>query len=376
MGRKRTDSFIDPATGKPLPDAVAYRGPGQYRARKLVNGRRVTKTFATARIAARWLAGVEVDRERGLFIDRSEAERVTLGKTIERYQEEVLGDDSEKRGAEKERGHLKIVLADPMCDIRMASLASADLAKFRDRMKAADYAPATIVRRLNLIQTIIEHARREWRIHLTENPARMVKRPAGADRKRDRVFAPLPERNAARAPTAELPAKSEEERLLAACDNDTNRWLGPIVRFAIHTALRQGEIVGLRWADIDLTKRIAVVRGAAGTVTKNGEVREVPLLPAAIEILKKLTRSAAGRVFPIDQNVLKMRYRRAVARAGILGLTFHDLRHIGTSRLAKLYPNPLDLKRVTGHKDLKSLDRYYHTTAEELAARVTGEAVS
>jgi integrase len=369
MARKRTTLILDPATGKPLHHGVAYRGPGQYRARKLVDGQRFTKTFATARSAARWLAEVQVDHDRGLFVDRSEAERHTLQKIIERYRDEVLGEDSEKRGAEKERGHLKVVLEDPVCNIRMASLTSADIAKYRDRMKALDYAPATIVRRLNLIQTIIEHARREWRIHLNTNPAQMVKRPAGADRKRDRVFAPAPERNVASGRTGCLPAKSEEERLLAACDNDTNRWLGLIVRFAILSAMRQGEIVGLRWSDIDLEKHTAVVRGAAGTVTKNGQVREAPLLPAAIQLLKSIPRSD-GRVFPIDQNVLKMRYRRAVTRAGIVGLTFHDLRHIGTSRLAKIYTSPLDLKRVTGHKDLKSLDRYYHTTAEELAARL------
>jgi integrase len=64
-----------------------------------------------------------------------------------------------------------------------------------------------------------------------------------------------------------------------------------------------------------------------------------------------------------------MAFRRATRKAGIEDLTFHDLRLIGTSRLAKIYKNPLDLKRVTGHKDLKSLDRYYHTTAEELVAR-------
>jgi len=68
--------------------------------------------------------------------------------------------------------------------------------------------------------------------------------------------------------------------------------------------------------------------------------------------------------------MLKMWYRRVVARAGIEDLTLHDLRHVATSRLAKLYPNPLDLKRVTGHKDIKSLDRYYHTTAQELVKRV------
>jgi len=370
MARTRSALTLDPATGNALPNGIAYRGPSQYRARKLVNGQRVTKTFTTARLASRWLAEVEVDHGRGLFVDRSEAERHTLGQIIGRYRDDILGEDSEKRGAEKERGHLKVVLQDPVCDIRMASLTSADLAKFRDRMKDLEYAPATIVRRLNLIQTIIEHARREWRIHMSANPAQMVKRPAGADRKRDRVFAPPPTSNSVGPSKNRVRPKSEEERLLTACDEDANPLLGPIARFAIATAMRQGEIVGLRWADIDLKKCTAVVRGAAGTVTKNGEVREVPLPPAAIAVLKKLKRSDGSKPFAIDQNVLKMRYRRAVLRAGIDDLTFHDLRHIATSRLAKIYTNPLDLKRVTGHKDLKSLDRYYHTTAEELAKRM------
>lgn len=88
-----------------------------------------------------------------------------------------------------------------------------------------------------------------------------------------------------------------------------------------------------------------------------------------MKLLTVLGPAADGRVFRIDQNILKMRYRRAADRAGIIALTFHDLRHIATSRLARIYPNPPDLKRVTGHKDLKSLDRYYHATAEELAAR-------
>jgi integrase len=368
MGRSRETEMLDPATGRPLPDGITVRGSGQYRARKLVNGQRVTKTFTSAKLASRWLSEIEVDRNRGVFMDRSEAERNSLLDIILRYETEVLGEDSEKRGAKQELGHLKIVRADEVCKIKLASLGSDDLAKFRDRMKVVDYAPGTIVRRLNLIQTIIEHARREWKINLPANPAQMVSRPAGADRKRNRVFKPVPVKHVKSVPGN--PDKLEEEALLAECDADTNSLLGPIVRFAVWTAMRQGEIVGLRWLDIDLERHTAVVRGAAGTVTKNGDIREVPLLPEAVEILSHLQTTDVGkRVFQIDQNVLKMRFRRAVARAGIVDLTFHDLRHIATSRLAKLFPNPLDLKRVTGHKDLKSLDRYYHTTAQELAER-------
>ncbi len=104
MARKRNADTVDPATGRSLPDGVSYRGPAQYRARKLVDGRRVTKTFTKPALALRWLEEVEVDGRRGVFVDRIEAERKTLGDIIRRYQDEILGEASEKRGAEKERG--------------------------------------------------------------------------------------------------------------------------------------------------------------------------------------------------------------------------------------------------------------------------------
>jgi integrase len=51
----------------------------------------------------------------------------------------------------------------------------------------------------------------------------------------------------------------------------------------------------------------------------------------------------------------------------LVDLTYHDLRHEATSRLAKVYKSKEDLKRVTGHRDLKSLDRYYQPDMTELA---------
>jgi integrase len=368
MARTRKEQAIDPATGKTLPDGVHYRGPKQYRARKLVKGIRTIKTFESANVAAKWLAAIETDVARGQYMDQTEAQRKTLGEIIERYEDDLLGEDSEKRGAEKEKNHLKMIREDEVCKTKMAELTSADLAKFRDRMKKYRYAPATIVRRLNLVQTVIEHARREWKIHLPNNPMQIVKRPAGADRKRDRVFLPLKSDDPRRVNGHRV--KSEEELLLAECEKSYHVLLAPIVRFAILTAMRQGEIVGLKWKDVDLDKGTAVVRGALGTVTKNDEIREVPLLPAAVHLLKDLKPDESeriGHIFPIEQNSLKMAFRRVTKKTKIDDLTFHDLRHIATSRLAKIYKNPLDLKRVTGHKDLKSLDRYYHTTAEELA---------
>ncbi|MFT8775501.1 MAG: tyrosine-type recombinase/integrase [Gluconacetobacter liquefaciens] len=65
-----------------------------------------------------------------------------------------------------------------------------------------------------------------------------------------------------------------------------------------------------------------------------------------------------------------VRYGRMMKRAGLHNLTFHDLRHEATSRLARLLPNPLDLKRVTGHRDLKSLDRYYQPVPESISKQI------
>ena len=70
-----------------------------------------------------------------------------------------------------------------------------------------------------------------------------------------------------------------------------------------------------------------------------------------------------------SHNPFKVRIGRMITRAGLTDLTFHDLRHEATSWLAKRYPNPMDLRRVTGHLTLKSLDRYYQPDLTELAER-------
>lgn len=359
----------DPATGRALPDGVAYRGPRQYRARILVDGKTHSKTFTTAASAGRWIREQRVDSDRGVFVDRSEAERNTLGMVLERYRIEV---SPTKRGADREDNMLAVIVKhDPIADVRVSALGSKDVAEFRQRMVAAGYAPATTVRRLNLVATVINHARREWGFGMSENPASaaLVARPKGADRKRDRRLAP---------PTGKIdPATGkldvgEERRLFDQLAQAKHQhFLVPLARLAIETAARQGELCALRWDDIDLDKRVMTVRGLSGDGSKNGEIRRVPLSTVACETLRLLPRKLhTKRCIPIDQALLKVAFARAVKRAKIEDLTFHDLRHEATSRLAKTYVNPLELMRVTGHKTLSMLARYYHADAEELAKRL------
>jgi integrase len=426
MGRNRRKPAVDPSTGKLLPQGVTYRGPGQYWARKLVNGRRVANTFENARLAGDWIKSVEVDTKRGIFVDTTTAQKHKLGNLLRSYQLEILGDDPEREivdaedrpclyrpmrpvdermptellGFDREINFIDVILRDEVCELRMSALSGADMAQFRNRMKRAGYAPSTIVRRLNLVARVISVARLEWGINIPANPAdaSQCARPKGADRKRDRILLPAPTpaaSDAALTPTMNLPAiyvlhgevlpplserddfvKGEEERLLDSCllqpETKPDPWLVLAARLAIATAMRQGEICALEWPDIDFARRTIRVSGPerwdGSRCTKNRTVRVIPMLDDAFDILRSIPRGTDRRVIKLGQNALKMRFRRAVAHAGLVNLTFHDLRHVGTSRLAKVYKDLLSLRLVTGHKDLKSLARYFHKTAEELRA--------
>ena len=132
----------------------------------------------------------------------------------------------------------------------------------------------------------------------------------------------------------------EEERLLSsyalAPAPEPDPWLVAAARLAIATVMRQGEICALEWPHIDFYQRTIAVLGPArangARCTKNRTVRIIPMLDDAYEILVNIPRGTDRRVIKLDQNALKMRFRRAVKNAGLVSPTFRDLRHVGTRR--------------------------------------------
>ncbi|MHB1565732.1 MAG: site-specific integrase [Acidiferrobacter sp.] len=141
--------------------------------------------------------------------------------------------------------------------------------------------------------------------------------------------------------------------------------MAPLARLALETAMRQGELLALRWERVDLARRTAHL-----PETKNGTPRTVPLSPAALLMLKAMPRDLSGRVFPLSQSAVAQAWERATQHAGIKGLRFHDLRHEATSRLFEKGLNLMEVAAITGHKTLQILKRYTHLRAEDLAARL------
>jgi len=334
------------------------RDSGYWQAKVRRKGHPVeSKTFRTKTEAEAWARQVEAAIERGSFVSASAAERTTF---------DDLADDFEKHFAPHHyRGaawkYKLNALRQRLGKFALTAITAKTIAKYRDdrltdpdpRFKNKDEAPrisgSTVKTEIDLLSKVLDVAQKEFGIALPAgNPVAGVRKPSGG-KGRDRRL-----------------TDSEWEKLLKECKVSGNPCLLPAVRLATATAMRQGELLGLRWSDVDVKRKIALLRE-----TKNGEQRAVPLNKESITVLKELTKTKDGLVIPQPRRTIYGAFTRAVARAGINDFTFHDLRHEALSRLAERGDfSVLELAAVSGHKTLQVLKRYTHLQAARLAEKM------
>jgi len=148
------------------------------------------------------------------------------------------------------------------------------------------------------------------------------------------------------------------------CERGRSPLLAPIIRFAIETGMRRGEIVNVRWEDIDFETSTLHI-----PITKNGHSRTIPLTEEAGGILKALP-SADERVFPVSGNAIRLAWDRLKRRVGIEDLHFHDLRHEAISRFFEMGLSVPEVALISGHRDYRMLFRYTHLRAEDVAKKL------
>lgn len=318
---------------------------GKWQARVLRNGYPdQTKTFENKTDAEKWARSLEAEIDKGQFVNLSEVQRTTLGDLIERYLIEVT---PSMKGVAEDTIRLKAIMRRPIARWSMANLSAARIAAYRDeRLKAVS--AGTVIRELAYLSAIINHARREWGINVP-NPVQMVRKPQ-SPQARSRVL-----------------TDEEVSKLLQALEPTGRRshWTKPIVQLALATAMRRGELLSVRWENIDLIGRTAFLPD-----TKNGDSRTVPLSTAAVQVLVGLPRHISGVVFPLKAFTLDAAFKRGLRRAGLEGVRFHDLRRTAITRMAEKLPNVIELAAVSGHKSLMVLKRYYRPTAKDLAHKL------
>jgi len=337
--------------------AALEKRAGGWRVKVRRGGVSESRTFPTKSQAQAWA----VDRERELAdVAAGGVPRKTVREALERYR----ADESPKKrghrweavriggwlGAVSSKTGRASELMLPWLDAQVGSVGPDALAAWRDaRLRVVS--AGSVLREMNLLGSVLETARREWK-WLRVNPMREVRRPA------------QPEPRTRRIGDAEIDALC----LALGWDGEPVGSLSQEVAaaflLAIETAMRQGELLGLAWDNVDLVRRVARLPR-----TKNGSAREVPLSARALEILGLLAGRDERRVFAVSSASCDALFRAAKARAMVEGLRFHDTRREATSRLARRV-DVLTLARITGHKDIRMLMIYYQTDMADVALQI------
>jgi len=336
---------------------------GRWRARvRRKDNRPLTRTFEHKEDAAAFARKVESEQERGVWNDNLVADGTSLDAALDDYEKKITPG---KKSADREKSLLNIIRVDAkplgLLTKPLSRIDGGDLAGLRDKWKADGVTAATIHRRMAVISHLYTVAREEWKMKGLQNPARDVKLPKVRNRRKRRV------------------SKEELTAIIAASESVE---FPDFARLLCETAMRRVELQGLLWENVNLKDRIARLPD-----TKNGEEREVPLTKVAIKILQGRPKPHLGSVFTITADAFSKAFRRSRARARkryvenckandehpsstfLIDVKMHDERHEATSRLAgKIHI--LDLASVTGHKDLRTLQRYYHADAKKIAKQI------
>lgn len=327
---------------------IADNGETSYRVKVRLKGYPAqTATFKRQTDAKKWAQQTEAAIREGRHFKTAEAKKHTLGELVDRYIKDVL---PTKPKQIKDQSLQLTWFKGEIGAYNLADITPAVIAQYRDKLltepnnKGKIRTPATVVRYMAALSHAFSVAVNEWQ-WLEDSPIRKVKKPK-EPRGRVRFL-----------------DDSERERFLTACKKSSNAWLYPCVILALSTGMRQGELMGLKWRDVNLKDGFIILHE-----TKNGERRRVPLSGHALEILRehaKVRRFDTDLLFPgkvhKDEPIdLRKPFETVLKRAEINDFHWHDLRHCTASYLAMNGASLAEIAEILGQKTLQMVKRYAH----------------
>lgn len=295
---------------------------------------------------------------------------VTVSEAGERLAAFLAAKGRKASHVESVRSHVRIHLERHFEAKPIDRIAESDVEALLAGLQRRGKSPKTIRNILGTLHSVFEYARRRrW---VTGNPVSLVDLPTGSDPDPDIRFFDGPEL---------------EALLRAGPDGRADAWW-PVERVLYLTAamsgLRQGELIGLRWRDVDwvagkIRVRQSFVRGEFGAPKSKRSTRAVPMHDrVAGELDRHFQHSVydadedlvfahphTGR--PLDRSKVLKRFKKACGRAGVRQLRFHDLRHTFGTRMAAAGVPMRTLQEWLGHRDFKTTLIYadYAPSADE-----------
>ncbi|KAK53408.1 tyrosine-type recombinase/integrase [Bordetella bronchiseptica] len=310
-------------------------------------GVRESKTFPTKREAQEWAAARETELATTAVGGITPK---TVAQVLQRYCDEI---SPRNKGHRWERVRIKRFLKEEadLCAKLIHTVATTDLGAWRDR-RLAQVQPVSVRRDIALLRAAWGYARREWR-NLKDDPwLDMTMPPEG--RHRERIY-----------------TQDEVDSLVSALGWEEGQKVvtarqqtAACFLLSLETAMRSGELLSLEHSQVDLKKRVAQL-----DQTKNGDRRAVPLSSRAVVLFKSLAGLDEDKVFTITPALRDVYFRQGKAIAEVDGATFHDARATALTRLSKKL-SILELARMVGHRDPRSLMIYYRESAADIAKKL------
>lgn len=301
-----------------------------------------TKTFTLKSDAQQWAREAEIALEKGDLSHKPKVSPITLKDAVKRYLEEVA---IHHKGVASERYRLW-AMADRLGKSKLiTAISSKDIASYKvERQK--EVTSASVRRELNLLSSLFKTAKNEWGISALNHPVTAVKRPSDSVA-RDRRLTP-----------------TEKEQLLAESLRTGCQQLHLAIFIALNTGMRQGEILKLKWNDIDFGRNQITVRD-----TKNG-LNRVIVLSSALRGVLVNARQSEEKLVTITASGLQQAFRKLTTRLQIHNLRFHDLRHEAISSFFEMGLSVPEVQLMSGHRTLDQLMRYSHSSLQNIKSKL------
>lgn len=310
----------------------------------------ISKSFIKKSDAEKWARQTEVEIDQNVFQNLNEAETLTLGDVCQRFEDEVI---EKFKSWKADRSRLRNIREHKISSLLLINLTTRELNGYIKDRQNDGMSDTSINHEITLISRVLQVCMTTWSIHL----------PRGI-------------------PHSDRPKKEEgrsrrvsDEEIKAIILATQSKSLGPMIILAVETAMRRSELVSIEHKNIKLDKKSLILYN-----TKNGDTRFVPLSQKAIQVIQSIPRNINGRLFNLSSDSVTQAFERAVDRAKnnyvgndesfLEDIRFHDLRHEGTTRIAKKVPNIIELASITGHKTVEMLKRYYHPDPTEIAEKL------
>lgn len=307
------------------------------------------KTFDTKKEAIAWGANKDLELAKGVKSAGETSTFADLGWVyIRRYS--VLKAETT---CETETTTINKLSRQKWAKVPLHSLTADDLWEWRDS-RSKECSPNTLRREIATIRSVIRKAP-DLGVHVDEAIFLQIPKPKEVAREVERIS----------------DSDMQQLEMAAQANHKRNPYMKQLIRLAVETGMRRGELLDIEWSDVDLARGFIKIPAAKA---KTNRGRNIPLTPKAKRILADLAvqNDNQERVFELSGNAVRMSFQRLRERAGMPHLHFHDFRHEAISRFYDMGLTTPEVMAISGHRSVEMVERYSHASTDNLVAKLQG----